>query len=71
MDIQKPIIEIKSGDDIEGCYILKDSAVRTSSTGKPYFAGNIADKTGQMDIKMWDYSGPLTPSDSGKVVKLR
>jgi 3'-5' exoribonuclease len=71
MDIQKPIVEIKSGDDIEGCYILKDSAVRTSSTGKPYFAGNIADKTGQMDIKMWDYSGPLTPSDSGKVVKLR
>lgn len=71
MDIQKPIVDLKSGDDVESYYILKDAAVRTSSSGKPYFAGNIADRTGQMDIKMWDYAGPLTASDSGKVVKLR
>ncbi len=61
------------GNEIEGFYILKDAVLKTSSAGKPFLAGAISDMTGSMEIKIWDYSGPVAanPEDIGKVAKIR
>ena len=73
MEYDKPIADMIPGDDVEGFYILKDAHQKTTAAGKPFLSGSIADRSGSMDIKVWDYSGPVggTPSDTGKVIKLR
>ena len=73
MEYDKPISDMIPGDEVEGFYILKDAHQKTTAAGKPFLSGSIADRSGSMDIKVWDYSGPVggTPSDTGKVIKLR
>ncbi len=73
MEYDKPIADMIPGDEVEGFYILKDAHQKTTAAGKPFLSGSIADRSGSMDIKVWDYSGPVggTPSDTGKVIKLR
>ncbi len=73
MEYDKPIADMIPGDEVEGFYILKDAHQKTTAAGKPFLSGSIADRSGSMDIKAWDYSGPVggTPSDTGKVIKLR
>ena len=73
MEYDNPIADMIPGDEVEGFYILKDAHQKTTAAGKPFLSGSIADRSGSMDIKVWDYSGPVggTPSDTGKVIKLR
>ena len=73
MDYNKRIADMKPGDEVEGFYLLKEAFLKTTAAGKPFFSGGIADKTGGIDIKVWDYSGPVgkSPTDAGKVVKIR
>ena len=73
MEYDKPITDMIPGDEVEGFYILKDAHLKTTAAGKPFLTGSVADRSGSMDIKIWDYSGPVggAPSDSGKVIKLR
>ena len=73
MEYDKPIADMIPGDEVEGFYILKDAHQKTTAAGKPFLSGSIADRSGSMNIKVWDYSGPVggTPSDTGKVIKLR
>ena len=66
-----PISEMLPGDDIEGFYLLNDPAVRTSKNGKPYLAGKLSDRTGSIELRAWDYPGPLGSGDAGSVVKVR
>ena len=71
MEYNKWVAEMEAGDDVEGFYILKSAQIRTSNTGKTFLAGSIADRSGTMEIKIWDYAGPLGTPDEGGVVKLR
>ena len=73
MEYNKLIADLRSGDEIEGFYILKDAFPKTTAAGKPFLSATAADRTGTIDLKVWDYSGPIgnAPSDIGKVVKLR
>lgn len=73
MEFNKMIADMVVGDKVEGFYALKDAALKTSVAGKPFFSGVIADRTGSMDVKVWDYSGPVgsEPSHVGQVVKVR
>ena len=61
------------GNEVEGFYLLKDALLKTSAAGKPFLAGSISDMSGSIEIKVWDYSGPVggNPDDVGKVVKVR
>ena len=65
------ISEMTSGQQIQGFYILKDIRCKTSSNGSPFVSAKVLDTTGEMEAKIWNYSGPLTPEDSGKVMLLR
>ncbi len=70
MPTEKNIAELTVGDRICGFYVLREAAVKTSSSGKPFLAGSAADRTGEIDLKVWDYNGPLSGADAGRVVKL-
>ncbi len=62
--------EITSGSAISGFYLLKQATLRTTNTGKPYLSGIIADRSGTAELKVWDYGGPISTADEGKVVCL-
>ena len=66
-----PICEMHPGRTVSGYYILQSPALRTSSSGKPFLSANIGDQSGTINVICWDYSGPLTPADEGKVVWLK
>ncbi|MBO4832186.1 MAG: HD domain-containing protein [Oscillospiraceae bacterium] len=71
MEFNKLIADMQIDDSVEGFYVLKNAYPKTASNGKPYLSGVISDKSGIMEIKVWDYPGPITGADAGKVVKLR
>ena len=71
MKYNKQISQLKTGDEIEGFYILKNAAGKTSTSGKPFLSGSLSDKSGIIDLKVWDYPGPISSSDEGSVVKIR
>ena len=64
------INEMRPGDGVQGFFILRDAARKVTATGKPFLSGTASDSSGSVEIKMWDYSGPIGPEDNGKVVKL-
>lgn len=71
MEYNKPVAALEVGDEIEGFYVLKTAAPKTSNSGKPFLAASVADRTGTIEAKVWDYSGPISAGDEGTVVKLR
>jgi len=71
MAMERPIAQLARGETIEGFYLLRDASVRTSGSGKPYLSAVLADRTGAVDAKAWDYAGPVGAQDAGKVVKVR
>lgn len=72
MEYNKNIRDMIPGDKVEGFYLLKEAYQKTSSNGKPFLSAVIADKTGTMDVKVWDYSGPVgAPEDLGRIIKIR
>lgn len=71
MEINKPIHDLQLNDEIEGFYILKGSYPKVAGNGKPFLSVTLSDKTGAIEGKVWDYSGPINGSDEGKVAKLQ
>lgn len=72
MEYNKWVQDMVPGNKVEGFYLLKEAYQKVSSNGKPFLSAVIADKTGTIDVKVWDYSGPVgTPEDIGRVVKVR
>lgn len=65
------ISDLKSGTGIEGCYILKDAAIKLASNGRRYLSGVISDRSGDADLMMWDYQGTVSQSDIGEAVLLK
>ena len=71
MEYNKSINAMTPGDEIEGYYILKSANPKVAANGKPFLTGALSDRTGTMELKVWDYAGPLTAADEGTVVKVR
>ena len=57
------LCDIQAGMSISGFYLLKQASLRTTAAGKPYLAAAIADRTGAAELKVWDYSGPISHED--------
>ena len=62
--------DMLAGRTLDGFYVLQSAAIKTTSSGKPFLSASVSDKTGAVPIVFWDYSGPITPADDGKVVFL-
>lgn len=71
MEYNKLIVDMTLGEDVEGFYILKAAYPKTTVNGKPFLSATLSDKTGAIEIKVWDYTGPIASDDEGKVVKIR
>lgn len=71
MEYDKRINEMSVGDTVEGFYILKTAVSKIASNGRPYLNAVISDVSGAMDAKVWDYGGPISAAEEGKVVKVR
>lgn len=65
------ISEMKPRDRAEGFYLLQSAAEKQTAAGKPFLSAVLADRTGSIDALVWDYTGPVSPSDAGAVVKIR
>lgn len=71
MEYEKMIIDLQPGDQIEGFYILRSAQGKVTANGKPFLSAALADRTGAIDAKCWDYAGPIGAADEGKVIKIR
>lgn len=66
MEYNKPICDFAAGDQVEGCYVLKSAQGRTTASGKPFLAAVLMDRSGAIEAKVWDYSGPCLCRRRGK-----
>ena len=71
MEYNKKIADMRSGDEVEGFYILKGAYPKTTAAGKPFLSTSLSDASGVIDAKVWDYTGPIGAADEGKIIKLR
>lgn len=71
MEYNKKIADMRSGDEVEGFYILKGAYPKTTAAGKPFLSASLSDASGVIDAKVWDYTGPIGAADEGKIIKLR
>ena len=71
MEYNVLVTDLAVGDEIEGYYVLKTASTKTTVSGKPFLAAALSDKTGTIEAKVWDYTGPIVAEDEGKVVKIR
>ena len=65
------LCDIENGQSLSGCFLLRQASLRSTAAGKPYLSGQLADKTAAVELKVWDYSGPITPANTGSAVKVR
>lgn len=63
------IADWRVGDSFTGFFILKNIFLKTTAAGKPFLSANLADASGMIELKVWDYAGPISPADEGKVIK--
>ena len=71
MEFNVLIKNMAIGDEVEGFYILKAAYPKTTANGKPFLSATLSDRSGAIEIKVWDYTGPIAAADEGKVVKIR
>ena len=65
------IRDMSVGDQLEDFFLLQDAFIKTTLSGKPFLSMVLSDCTGTIVSQAWDYTGPVTPKDTGAVVKIR
>ncbi len=59
---------LEPGDRFAGYYLLRSAQGGTASSGKPYLNLRLADRSGEIAGKLWDYAGPIGGGDAGRIV---
>lgn len=68
----KRIIDFKAGDEIQSFFILRAMNIKTSSNNKKYLDMTLADKTGEINAKLWNIeNGEESTYKAGQLVKVR
>lgn len=52
--IYKKISELMVGEEIQGYFIIRALNIKTSANNKKYYDFTLADKTGEVNAKLWD-----------------
>ena len=71
MEYDLPIARMARGIDVEGFYLLRSAFSKVTASGKPFLTAVLADESGTVEAKVWDYTGPIGERDAGKVIKIR
>ena len=61
--------ELAPGDRFCGCYLLQSAQSAVTGQGKPYLKFTLADRSGEIQGKLWDYAGPVGAADAGRIVR--
>ena len=70
--MEKKISEFVVGEEVQGFYITKALNVKTSSNNKKYLDFTLADKTGEVNSKLWDVKDDYEDLyKTGVLVKVR
>jgi 3'-5' exoribonuclease len=56
------INELQPNHNIEGVFLVTHKEVRQKKTGEPYLSLSLADRTGDIDAKMWDNAAEVIPT---------
>ena len=67
----KIVRDMNVDNAVEGFYLLKNPAVKTTQNGKSYLSFKLADASGEIEAVFWDYEGNLHETSNGKPVKIR
>ena len=59
MEVGLSIAQMQRGMDVEGFYLLKAAFAKVTASGKPFLSAVLADTSGTIEAKIWDYSGPI------------
>jgi len=54
------IKDIRAEDDIKGCYLVKQKRLGITKVGKSYLNLVLADRTGELEAKVWDNADQLS-----------
>ena len=65
MEVGLSIAQMQRGMDVEGFYLLKAAFAKVTASGKPFLSAVLADTSGTIEAKVWDYSGPIGERDAG------
>lgn len=69
---EKKIAAFNVGEEIQGFFIIKALNVKTSSNNKKYLDFTLADKTGEVNAKLWDVKDDYEELyQTGVLVKVR
>lgn len=71
MDSNIKISELTTGQQFEGFFILEEALSKLTTAGKPFLRTRLLDRSGTVTAMVWDYAGPITCADAGRVVKVR
>ena len=71
MQYNLTVADMQLGDEVEGFYLLASASLRSTNAGKPYLTGTLSDRTGTVELVVWDYTGALNAESAGTVVKVR
>lgn len=64
--------DLAPGQDVASVFLVKNKDVRQKRSGEPYLSLILADKTGDLDAKMWDNAGPVAETfDRDDFVQVR
>lgn len=66
---QQRVCDLSKDMRFEGYLLVRSSDQRTGSNGGKYLDMTLADKTGEMNAKLWD--GNVPPPPQGSVIKVR
>ena len=67
----KKVREMEIDDAVEGFFLMKNPALKTTQTGKNLLSFKLADASGEIEAVFWDYDGNLHETGAGKPVKIR
>ena len=65
------MIDLQIGDTFTDYYVISDLHVRSDRNGHPFLTAVLSDATGALPAKMWDYGGPFSEEDNGRIVKVQ
>ena len=66
---QLPLCELTKDQRFEGFLLVRSADQRTGGNGAKYLDMNLADRTGEVNAKVWD--GNVAPPTPGSVIKVR
>lgn len=71
--MKSPMVgDLAPGQSVQGVFLVQSKEVRQKRTGEPYLSLNLADKSGDIDAKMWDnVAGVLDSFERDDFVKVK